>query len=397
MALVIANRVRETSTTTGTGTYTLAGAETGYRTFSTAIGNTNTCPYFASMGANWEAGTGTVGAGTLARTSVIASSNGNNPVDWAAGTKQVICAPHAAVLPLLTLANNWLETQTVQGVSKDITLEARCDGDFTPRLALRKANTSGHTARHWQFRIDSVGDYLIRDNTAPADRLEIDIAGHVKPGADGVQNLGLDALRWLGAFLADSISIEKAGNVEVDVRATGDSATPQLRLRKTDISADTAREWTLGVNTAGNLRVRDETGDALRLQLTTAGVLASGATGTQDLGASSNEWKDLYLVNSPTVSSDERRKRDIEGADLGLEFVLRLRPVSFCWRDSEDRRRHYGLIAQELEAALEGREFGGLYHDAESDSYHLAPDQLVPVLIKAVQELTARVARLEAG
>ncbi len=89
MPLVIADRVRETSTTTGTGTLTLDGAVTGFRTFSSAIGDTNTCYYTITLGADYEIGVGTVGAGTLARTTILKSSNSNNAVNFGAGTKDV--------------------------------------------------------------------------------------------------------------------------------------------------------------------------------------------------------------------------------------------------------------------------------------------------------------------
>jgi hypothetical protein len=92
MALVVKDRVRETSTTTGTGTLTLAGAVTGFQTFSSAIGNTNTTYYTIVNGSEWEVGIGTVGAGTLARTTVLASSNAGSAVTFSAGTKDVFCA-----------------------------------------------------------------------------------------------------------------------------------------------------------------------------------------------------------------------------------------------------------------------------------------------------------------
>jgi hypothetical protein len=89
MALVVKDRVRETSTTTGTGTFTLAGAVTGFQTFSSAIGNTNTTYYTIVNGAEFEVGLGTVGAGTLARTTILASSNAGAAVNFTAGTKDV--------------------------------------------------------------------------------------------------------------------------------------------------------------------------------------------------------------------------------------------------------------------------------------------------------------------
>jgi len=93
MALVINDRVKETSTTTGTGTFTLDGAATGFETFSSAIGNSNTTYYAISLqgGSEFEVGLGTVAAGTLARTTIISSSNSDNAVNFSAGTKDVFC------------------------------------------------------------------------------------------------------------------------------------------------------------------------------------------------------------------------------------------------------------------------------------------------------------------
>ena len=92
MAFVLADRVKETTTTTGTGTVTLAGATTGFQSFS-VIGNGNTTYYtIAGQGtAEWEVGIGTYTSSgtTLARTTVLASSNSGSLVNFSAGTKDV--------------------------------------------------------------------------------------------------------------------------------------------------------------------------------------------------------------------------------------------------------------------------------------------------------------------
>lgn len=92
MALVLADRVNETTTTAGTGTVTLAGAVSGYQSFS-AIGNGNTTYYtIAHQSANeWEVGIGTYTAAgtTLSRDTVLASSNSGSLVSFSAGTKNV--------------------------------------------------------------------------------------------------------------------------------------------------------------------------------------------------------------------------------------------------------------------------------------------------------------------
>ena len=90
MALVLADRVQETTTTTGTGTVTLAGAATGYQTFA-AVGNGNSTYYTITGSTEWEVGIGTYTSSgtTLSRTTVLSSSNSGSLVNFSAGSKNV--------------------------------------------------------------------------------------------------------------------------------------------------------------------------------------------------------------------------------------------------------------------------------------------------------------------
>jgi hypothetical protein len=90
MAFVVADRVKVTSTTTGTGTYTLGSASTGFQDF-TVIGDGNTTYYTATDGTDWEVGIGTYTASgtTLSRDSILSSSNSDAAVNWGAGDKDV--------------------------------------------------------------------------------------------------------------------------------------------------------------------------------------------------------------------------------------------------------------------------------------------------------------------
>ena len=152
---LLGDRVQETTTTSGTGTFALNGAVTGYVTFNSTFSNGNVVWYVCDDGAgNWEIGYGTVGTGTLTRT-VFQSSNSNNLVSFAAGAKRLFCtAPYTYLLPdqtsqdnkLLTTASgtpSW--TSAINGITVGLstaaagtftTLTATSDSSFTSTGAL---------------------------------------------------------------------------------------------------------------------------------------------------------------------------------------------------------------------------------------------------------------------
>lgn len=116
MALVLADRVKETTTTTGTGTLTLAGAATGFQSFS-VIGNGNTTYYAisSSSGTEWEVGIGTytLSGTTLARTTILASSNSGSAVNLSAGTKDVfVTLPSSKAIATATTVSDTANSST---------------------------------------------------------------------------------------------------------------------------------------------------------------------------------------------------------------------------------------------------------------------------------------------
>lgn len=94
MAHITADRVQETTTTTGTGAITLAGAVAGFRTFASVMAASDTCYYVIQGGSEWEVGVGTFNT-TLARTTVQSSSNAGALVNFSAGTKNVFISETA--------------------------------------------------------------------------------------------------------------------------------------------------------------------------------------------------------------------------------------------------------------------------------------------------------------
>jgi hypothetical protein len=91
MALIVADRVKEVTTTSGTGTYTLGGAVDGFQAFSAVTVDTDTVYYAITDDTDWEVGIGTIGGTqtTLARTTILSSSNSGSAVNWGAGTKNI--------------------------------------------------------------------------------------------------------------------------------------------------------------------------------------------------------------------------------------------------------------------------------------------------------------------
>ena len=128
MALVVYDRVQETTTTSGTGSVTLLGAVSGFQSFA-VVGNSNTTYYTITDGAAWEVGIGTYSTSgpTLARTTVLSNSNGNTtPITLSGGLAQVFVTYTAEksvnldasdnVTPLGTIASGTWQGTTV-GVS----------------------------------------------------------------------------------------------------------------------------------------------------------------------------------------------------------------------------------------------------------------------------------------
>lgn len=157
MAFVIADRVRETTTTTGTGNLTLDGAVSKFRTFASVLSSSDTTYYsiVEQTGTAWEVGIGTfTSPATLARTTILSSSSGGSAVNFGAGTKDVF----------ITLPAPRTVT-SVSGGSTGLTPSSPTYGDVT--LAGTLAAASGGTGQTSY----AVGDLLYASTTTALSKL----------------------------------------------------------------------------------------------------------------------------------------------------------------------------------------------------------------------------------
>jgi len=247
MALVINDRVKETTTTTGTGAVSLGGATTGFETFAAGVGNSNTTYYVIAhqTASEWEVGLGTLDGDSsdLTRTTVISSSNSDSAVSFAAGTKDVFCTIPASKL-IFEDANNDATIGRNLTVTGDLTISG---DDLT-----MATNTSGAAL---------IGD---GSNFNP-----VVISGDVSIATNGAASLAA-AQTNITSILATDVKIGEDDQTKIDFE-----------------TADTINFY------AGNEKQL----------ILTDGALTPGADNILDLGSASVEFKDAFFDGTVTADA----------------------------------------------------------------------------------------------
>ena len=421
MALVLNDRVKETTTSTGTGTVNLAGAETGFETFVAGIGNTNTT-YYAIVhqsAAEFEVGLGTVSDSspdTLSRTTILSSSNSDSAVNFSSGTKDVFCtlpaskAVHEDASGNVTLPGT-LDVDggiTVDNITIDGTEIDLSSGDLT-------LDVEG------DIILDANGgDILLKDDGTDIGKIQLDTAGLIldpvvsdkdffvngNDGGSGITALRLDMSQAGRATFNENIVLGDNGKVEFGAGADlsiyhdtnnsyiADNGTGDLILdSNSDITIDAGGEHIRFKDDGTEIGNIDMGSQNLNIRSTVSDkdIVLLGNDGGSEITALTLDMSAAGAAtfnDNVTAYSDERLKDNIETLEDGLDKVEQLRGVTY----TKDERKNIGVIAQEVEKILPEIV---LTADDEMGTKSVDYSRLTAVLIEAVKDLSARVKELE--
>jgi len=160
----------------------------------------------------------------------------------------------------------------------------------------------------------------------------------------------------------------------------------------TTSTGSTTNSERMRISASGNVGI-GATSPQTTLQV--AGVISPATNNTYTLGSAAYRFTEVYATNGVINTSDRREKKDIYNTDLGLDFINKLRPVSYRWNTGVDSDIHYGLIAQEAEQAIaevgKTEKTSIVTHDETTDRYGVRYSELISPIIKAVQELYLRI------
>ena len=398
MALVLNDRVKETTTTTGTGTVNLAGAETGFETFVAGIGNTNTT-YYAIVhqtADEFEVGLGTVSDSspdTLSRTTIISSSNSDSGVNFSAGTKDVFCTLPASKAVFADSSGN-VGIGLTSPASKlhvragtDNNLEIQETGGDLRLLAINDARAANVPMEFAASQFDFLTGAVTVGDTAVAN-LKIGNNGdviEVTAKKDGTDDIDLVFLTQAsGGTTGERMRVKASGNVGIN------ESSPDSLLHVNSGSTNVSAKFE-STDSIAAIQFTDSGGSAEIGCVGTSntfypnGVLKMSLDSSGNLVASGN----ITAYGSP---SDIKLKENIEVIDNALDKVKQLKGITYDLKS--DGNRLTGLVAQDLEKVLPEAVYTAKNLE---DEEHLAIryGNTVGLLVEAIKELEARVKELE--
>ncbi|CAN5714456.1 hypothetical protein BH10BDE1_BH10BDE1_03600 [soil metagenome] len=242
-------------------------------------------------------------------------------------------------------------------------------------------------------------------STTEAERMRITSAGRVGIGTNNptraldVQTSSSSLARFAaGADAAIAEFSTSVGRAAIQLGNPNNGWWQFIAQNNTDLTISPSSNINSGaavltLQAAGNVGI-GTTGPTTALQV--AGVISPSADNNFSLGTPALRFVNIYASNNVIQTSDERLKKEIVDSDLGLDFITKLRPVSYYWKEG-DKSLHYGVIAQEAAKALISAKKGSgrsgevdnviVTHDDETDRYGVRYTELIAPMIKAIQDL----------
>ena len=231
MALLLKDRVKETTTTTGTGDITLAGAVEGFQSFSSALSDADTTYYAISHRDvdEWEVGLGTYSSGVLTRTTVLESSNSDTAVSFASGTKDIFItlpAEKAVVLDASDDLNvgNITTTGYLRGPAS-FTIDPAAHGDDTGTLVIAGNLQVDGTTTTINSTTVSVDDLNMVLASGSANAAAANGAGITIDGASATLTYDSATDRWV---MNKDLTTNLVGNVTGTVSSLSNHDTDDL-------------------------------------------------------------------------------------------------------------------------------------------------------------------------
>jgi len=308
MALVLSDRIKETTATTGTGTYNLGGAVTGFETFTANLSNSDTTYYCCTDNTDFEVGLGTFTSSgtTLARTTILASSNSNNAVSWTSGTRTVFCTIPAAKSVFLDASGNATIGGTVTATGSFIIGSADMNEADLEKL---DGITNGTIAASKVVVVDANKDASSFRNLTASGAVT---AGSFVIGSADINENDLEAI---DGITAGTIAASKAAIVDTNKDITGFrniTLTGELDAGSLDVEGD--------ADINGTMEADAITVGGTALNTVIAGVTVTNATNAVNATNSSH-----VLVTDNESTSEENLITFVEGAtsstgNVGLEM-----------------------------------------------------------------------------
>src|SRR6056300_1150387 len=322
MALVISDRVKETTTTSGTGTYTLGGAVTGFETFTANLSDGDTTYYACTDNTDFEIGLGTftTSGTTLARTTILASSNSGSAVNWAAGTRTIFCTLPAAKAVCLDASNvtnisnlKLASGTTVTAILDEDGLSSDSATSLATQQSIKAYVDTQVTAQDLDFQGDTGGALSI-----DLDSETLDIAGGTGIDTSGAANTLTVAIDSTVATLTGSQTLTNktltsptinSGTVGTAITL---NAQADLRFADSDSSNWVAFQApaTIASNVTWTLPFADAAVSGYALVSDASGTLSWAAAGATIISDTSTNTEFLLYFASTTTGALTAVKQD---------------------------------------------------------------------------------------